>query len=328
LLDVKNLHTYFFTPEGVVKAVDGVSFHLGRRESLAIVGESGCGKTVTALSIIRLVPDPPGKIMEGEIFFEGRDLVKLEGKELRQIRGNQIGMIFQDPMTSLNPVYTIGNQIIEAIRTHTNLSMRESKARAIELLEMVEIPQAKNRLKDFPHEFSGGMRQRVMIAMAISCNPKILIADEPTTALDVTIQAQIIELLERLRMEVGLAVILITHDLGVVAGTAENVLVMYAGKVVEYGKIEDIYYRSKHPYAWSLMRSIPRMDEKKEKLMVIPGQPPSLINLPPGCSFQPRCPFAEAICEEEEPPLKDVGSGHLSACHFAEDFETRAGVAV
>ncbi len=335
ILSVRDLKTHFFTAEGVVKAVDGVSFELARKESLAIVGESGCGKTVTALSIMQLVPDPPGRIVNGEIIFRDRehcaeggeacesDLVKVDDKGLREIRGCKIGMIFQDPMTSLNPVFTIGNQITEAVRTHTGMTSKQAKQRAAELLEMVEIPNARGRLKEYPHEFSGGMRQRAMIAMAISCDPHILIADEPTTALDVTIQAQIIELLDRLRDEIDLAILLITHDLGVVAGTAENVLVMYAGKLVEYSTVDNIYYRSKHPYAWSLMRSIPRMDEKKEDLLVIPGAPPSLIELPGGCSFHPRCPFAGEICTREEPPLRDIGDGHLAACHFAETFEGR-----
>jgi oligopeptide/dipeptide ABC transporter ATP-binding protein len=324
LLRVENLRTYFHTPDGVVKAVDGVSFALDRGEALAVVGESGCGKTVTALSIMRLIPDPPGKIEEGRIVFDGRDLLELGDREMRQVRGNHIGMIFQDPMTSLNPVFKVGDQIREAVQVHLGLSRRDARERAIQLMEMAEIPQARERYSMYPHEFSGGMRQRAMIAMALSCEPKLLIADEPSTALDVTIQAQIMELIGRLRREIGLAVMLITHDLGVVAGVAETVLVMYAGKVVEYADIDSVYYRSKHPYAWSLMRAVPRLDERKGRLLTIGGSPPSLINLPPGCSFSPRCPFALEVCTLEEPPLVEVEEGHLSACHFAADFESRA----
>jgi len=324
LLEVRNLRTYFHTPVGVVKAVDDVSFLVRRGEALAVVGESGCGKTVTALSVMRLVPDPPGKIEGGEVVFEGRDLLRLSDAEMRRVRGNHIGMIFQDPMTSLNPVFRVGDQIREAVQVHLGLSRKDARERAIQLMEMAEIPQARERYRMYPHEFSGGMRQRAMIAMALSCEPKLLIADEPSTALDVTIRAQIMELLGRLRKEIGLSVMLITHDLGVVAGVAETVLVMYAGKVVEYAGVDDVYYRSKHPYAWSLMRSVPRLDEKKERLLTIGGSPPSLIDLPPGCSFSPRCPFAQEICREEEPPLVEVEKGHLSACHFAGDFESRA----
>lgn len=324
LLQVDNLRTYFHTPVGVVKAVDDVSFRVHRGEALAVVGESGCGKTVTALSVMRLVPDPPGKIEGGRIIFEGQDLLGLSEREIRRIRGNRIGMIFQDPMTSLNPVFRVGDQIREAVQLHLGLSRKEAKERAVQLMEMAEIPQARERYRMYPHEFSGGMRQRAMIAMALSCQPKLLIADEPSTALDVTIQAQIMELIGRLRQEIDLAVMLITHDLGVVAGVAETVLVMYAGKVVEYADVDSVYYRSRHPYAWSLMRSVPRLDEKKERLMTIGGSPPSLINLPPGCSFSPRCPFARDICRREEPPLVEVEKGHLSACHFAAEFEGRA----
>jgi oligopeptide transport system ATP-binding protein len=321
LLEVKGLKTHFHTQDGVVRAVDGISFDLRRGESLAVVGESGCGKSVTALSILNLIPDPPGRIEGGEVVFEGRNLLQLSDREIRQVRGNHIGMIFQDPMTSLNPVFTIGSQIREPIQVHLGLSRKEARKRAVELLEMVEIPQAERRYKMYPHEFSGGMRQRAMIAMALSCEPMMLIADEPSTALDVTIQAQIMELIGRLRQEINLAVMLITHDLGVVAGVAETVLVMYAGKVVESAKIDRIYYNSRHPYAWSLMRSVPRMDQKRDRLLTIGGSPPSLIDLPSGCSFSPRCPFAEDICGSEEPPLVEAEPGHLSACHFAMDFE-------
>ena len=321
LLEVKGLRTYFHTQDGVVKAVDGVSFDLDRGEALAVVGESGCGKSVTALSILNLVPDPPGKVEAGEVVFAGRDLLGLSDRDIRRVRGNHIGMIFQDPMTFLNPVFTIGSQIREQIQEHQDISRKEARRRSIELLQMVEIPQAERRYKMYPHEFSGGMRQRAMIAMALSCEPMMLIADEPSTALDVTIQAQIMELIGRLQHEINLAVMLITHDLGVVAGLAEAVLVMYAGKVVEYADIGGVYYNSRHPYSWSLMRSVPRLDEKRERLLTIAGSPPSLINLPPGCSFSPRCPFAEEICRELEPPLLEAEPGHLSACHFAADFE-------
>jgi oligopeptide/dipeptide ABC transporter ATP-binding protein len=315
LLEVKDVKTYFYTDEGVVKAVDGVSFSLERGQILGIVGESGCGKSMTALSIMRLVPSP-GKIIGGEVIFNGRDLLRLGEKDIGKIRGNEISMIFQDPMTSLNPVFTIGDQIAEAIRLHGKVSGREAMRRTIELLEMVSIPQAYDRVRDYPHQFSGGMRQRVMIAMAISCEPDLLIADEPTTALDVTIQAQILELIQELQGRFNSAVILITHDLGVVAGLADNVLVMYAGKIVEYGDIDTIYYRSRHPYTWGLMNSIPHLGrEGKGKLKSIRGSPPSLVCLPRGCSFSPRCEFAREVCFKVTPVLEKVAPGHFSACH-------------
>jgi len=315
LLEVKDIKTYFYTGEGIVKAVDGVSFSLERGRVLGIVGESGCGKSMTALSIMRLVPSP-GKIIGGEVIFKGRGLLSLDERDIAKIRGNEISMIFQDPMTSLNPVFTIGDQIAEAVRLHRRVSGREAMRRTIELLEMVGIPRANDRVRDYPHQFSGGMRQRVMIAMALSCEPDLLIADEPTTALDVTIQAQILELIQDLQGRFNSAIILITHDLGVVAGLADNILVMYAGKIVEYGDIDMIYYRSRHPYTWGLMNSIPHLGkEGKGRLKSIKGSPPSLVRLPRGCSFSPRCEFAQEMCFKVTPALEEVAPGHFSACH-------------
>ena len=289
LLEVKDLRTYFFTDEGVVRAVDGVTWDLDEGETLALVGESGCGKSVTAMSILRLIPNPPGRIVSGEILYEGRDLLKITDAEMRSIRGNRIAMIFQEPMTSLNPVLTIGQQIKEAIILHLGLGNEEADARAIELLEMVGIPDAGQRLKDYPHQFSGGMRQRVMISMALACNPKLLIADEPTTALDVTIQAQILEIMARLSKELGTAVLIITHNLGVVARYADRVNVMYAGEIVESGSATDIFKRPGHPYTVGLMGSVPRLDATdKQRLMTIEGQPPLLIQPIQGCPFRPR----------------------------------------
>lgn len=317
LLDVKDLKTYFFTEDGIVKAVDGVSFSLERGKTLAIVGESGSGKSVTALSILKLV-SPPGRIVGGEVKFEGKDLLKLSEEELREIRGNRIALIFQDPLTALNPVFTVGDQIMEAILTHQKTSKEEARKKTVQLLEMVGIPRAKNRVNDYPHQFSGGMRQRAMIAMALSCEPDVLIADEPTTALDVTIQAQILELIKELQEKFNSATILITHDLGIVAELADNVLVMYAGKPVECGKAEEIYYNSRHPYTLGLMHSVSRLDvDKKERLKSIKGFPPNLIQIPPGCSFHPRCDFAIDICRKEIPEFLEVESGHFSACHRA-----------
>lgn len=319
ILEVKNLATHFKTEEGLVKAVDGVSFNVSVGETLAIVGESGSGKTVAALSIMRLVPIPPGKIVSGEIKFGGEDLLALSDKDMLKIRGNRIAMIFQDPMTSLNPVFTVGNQIMETILLHNKgLTRSEALNRTTELLEMVGIPRSKDRARDYPHQFSGGMRQRVMIAMALSCNPDLLIADEPTTALDVTIEAQILELIVTLKKELDSSVILITHNLGVVSRVADNVLVMYAGKAVEYSDVDRIFYHSKHPYTWGLMSSITRLDEeKKERLRPIKGLPPSLIDLPSGCRFGPRCEFAKPICFGVEPLFDQIEPGHWSACHFA-----------
>jgi peptide/nickel transport system ATP-binding protein/oligopeptide transport system ATP-binding protein len=322
LLSLRNLKTYFYTDEGVVKAVDGLSYDLYRGQTLGIVGESGCGKSVHALSIMRLIPQPPGKIVSGEIWFEGQDLLKLTEEEMRRIRGNRIAMIFQEPMTSLNPVLTIGEQIAEAVMLHQGLGRKEAWDRAVEMLEKVKIPMARERVKDYPHQFSGGMRQRVMIAMALSCNPSILIADEPTTALDVTIQAQILDLMRELQQEFNAAIILITHNLGVIAEMADEVVVMYAGKPVEHTDVRTIFKDPKHPYTWGLLHSIPRLYGRKERLVPIEGQPPSLIDLPPGCPFTPRCPFAMEICPREDPPDVQVNEGHMARCWLYTDQAT------
>ncbi|MEF3275228.1 MAG: ABC transporter ATP-binding protein [Chloroflexus sp.] len=323
LLEVRDLRTYFHTQDGIVKAVDGVSFYVNRGETLGIVGESGCGKSVTSLSIMRLIPNPPGKIVSGQILFDGDDLLQASEEEMRHIRGNRIAMIFQDPMTSLNPVLTIGRQITEALELHLKLTKKEARDRAIELLDMVGIPSASKRLDNYPHQFSGGMRQRVMIAMALSCNPELLIADEPTTALDVTIQAQILELINRLREELGTAVILITHDLGVVAGMTDRVTVMYAGKVVEEGPTHEIFANPRMPYTIGLLRSIPRLDEERgRRLTPIRGLPPNLIDLPPICPFSPRCDYAREECLSSIPALRSVGADHRVACHFDITIET------
>jgi oligopeptide transport system ATP-binding protein len=315
LLDVKNLKTQFFTQDGIVHAVNGISYQVDQGETVAIVGESGSGKSVGVMSLIRLIPEPPGKIVDGEVWFDGQDLLKLNEEELRRIRGNRIAMIFQDPMTSLNPVLTIGRQITEAIELHLHLNREEARKRAVELLELVGIPGASSRLDDYPHQFSGGMRQRVMIAMGLSCNPQLLIADEPTTALDVTIQAQIVDLVERLKDELGMAIIWITHDLGVVAGMADRVLVMYSGFIVEEALVDDLYAQPRHPYTLGLLRSIPRLDLGRQKRLVpIEGLPPDLLDPPSHCPFAPRCPFSIEKCWEENPPLLDVGPNHRSAC--------------
>ena len=315
LLEVKDLKTYFFTDDGVVRAVNGVSWHLDEGETLGLVGESGCGKSVTAMSILRLIPNPPGRIVDGSIMFEGRDLLKVSDAEMRSVRGNRIGMIFQEPMTSLNPVLTIGAQVRESITLHLGLGEQEANARAVELLELVGIPEAPQRLKDYPHQFSGGMRQRVMIAMALSCNPKLLIADEPTTALDVTIQAQILEIMARLAREFGTAVLVITHNLGVVARYADRVNVMYAGEIVEAGTAIDVFKRPRHPYTVGLMASVPRLDETEHiRLTTIEGQPPMLINPIPGCPFQPRCDWAIDECVTTHPELETKEPGHMARC--------------
>jgi len=315
LLEVNNLRTYFFTEEGVVRAVDGVTWSLDEGETMGLVGESGCGKSVTAMSILRLIQNPPGRIVDGTITFEGQDLLQVDEAEMRSIRGNRIAMVFQEPMTSLNPVLTIGQQIKEAITLHLGLQDAEATARAVELLEMVGIPEADTRLSDYPHQFSGGMRQRVMIAMALSCNPKLLIADEPTTALDVTIQAQILEIMARLSKELGTAVLVITHNLGVVARYADRVNVMYAGKIVESGTAIDIFKNPRHPYTLGLMASVPRLDETEHvRLATIEGQPPLLIEPIPGCSFEPRCDWAIDKCQTDPPLLEDKEPGHQAAC--------------
>jgi oligopeptide transport system ATP-binding protein len=323
LLEVRNLMTQFHTQDGVVKAVDGVSFHVDRGETLGIVGESGCGKSVTSLSVMRLIPSPPGKIAGGQILFDGEDLLTMSEEEMRHIRGNRIAMIFQDPMTSLNPVLTVGRQITESLELHLKLSKKEATNRAAELLDMVGIPSASKRLDNYPHQFSGGMRQRVMIAMALSCNPELLIADEPTTALDVTIQAQILELINRLREELDTAVIMITHDLGVVAGMTDRVTVMYAGKVVEEGPTKEIFGNPRMPYTIGLLRSIPRLDEEeKRKLTPIRGLPPNLIDLPQLCPFSPRCDYVQERCLTVVPDLRAVAPDHRAACLFDITMET------
>ena len=315
LLQIKDLRTYFFTEDGVVKAVDGVTYDIQPGEILGLVGESGCGKSVSALSVLRLIPNPPGKIVSGEIIFEGEDILKMDEDEVRHIRGNKIGMIFQEPMTSLNPVLTIGRQLTETLELHLKMDKQASGQRAVELLELVGIPEAKSRINDYPHQFSGGMRQRVMIAMALSCNPKLLLADEPTTALDVTIQAQILEVLTRLTRELGTAVIIITHNLGVVARYADRVNVMYAGKIIESTTALELYAKPRHPYTLGLLKSVPRLDEaRKLKLDPIEGMPPDLIHLGAGCPFRPRCRFAVDRCAAENPPLLAVGDNHTAAC--------------
>ncbi len=317
LMEVKDLTTRFHTEEGTVYAVNGVSYTLHEGETLGVVGESGCGKSVHALSIMGLIPKPPGEIPKGEVIFRGRDLLKLSPGKQRLVRGAEIAMVFQDPMTSLNPVLTIGRQITEALRLHLGMDNKQARERAAELLAMVGIPSAKDRLDDYPHQFSGGMRQRAMIAMGLSCNPQLLIADEPTTALDVTIQAQILDLVRRLRDKIGMAMIWISHDLGVVAGLADNVQVMYAGYIVERGIAKDVYGDPRHPYTVGLLGSLPRLDQKRERLFSIEGSPPDMRFLPKGCPFAVRCPFKIARCEEENPTLQPVPDGradHVMAC--------------
>lgn len=317
LLEVNNLKTYFYTSSGVVKSVDGVSFSLDKGETLGIVGESGSGKSVTASSIMRLVPSPPGKIVGGDIIFDGRDVLGLSQKELLDLRGKDIAMIFQDPMTALNPVFTIGQQISEAILVHRKMSKGDAKTLAIKALETVGIPDAESRYKNYPFEFSGGMRQRAMIAMAIVCNPKLLIADEPTTALDVTIQAQVLELMKNLQKELNTSILIITHDLGVIWEMADYVMVMYAGKTVEYTDTINLYKNPRHPYTWGLLDSIPkRSSEKSEPLNTIEGNPPDLRNTGIGCNFSSRCPYAKDICSKKQPPLIELEPNHFVACHF------------
>jgi len=325
VLDVKGLRTYLFTRSGVVKAVDDVSFSLRRSETLAVVGESGCGKSMTALSIMRLVPNPPGKIVGGAIMLEGQDLVQVDEAKMRDIRGNEISMIFQEPMTSLNPVLTIGNQITEALRLHQDLSRSAAAEKAVEMLRLVKIPEPAQRAREYPHQLSGGMRQRAMIAMALACNPRVLIADEPTTALDVTIQAQILDLILELQQKLGTAVILITHNLGVVAETAQRVIVMYAGRKVEEAEVDPLFAEPLHPYTHGLLGSIPRLAimggrtaNSQQRLKEIPGMVPALSNLPLGCTFAPRCPFADERCRAQFPPYEQKRPGHWAACWHSE----------
>jgi peptide/nickel transport system ATP-binding protein len=328
LLEVDELRTHFFTRQGVVRAVDGVSFAVERGKTLGIVGESGCGKSVTALSIMRLLPEPPARIVGGSVVFDGRDLTKLHEKALEDVRGAEIAMIFQDPMTSLNPTLTIGTQIVETIRRHEDISNADAEKRAATLLEEVRIPRARERLDDYPHRYSGGMRQRVMIAIALSCNPKLLIADEPTTALDVTVQAQVLDLLEELRDEHEMAMIIITHDMGVVAEAADDVVVMYAGQIVEHATVLDLYDRPEHPYTEALLGALPQLEgegAREGRLTAIPGRPPDLVNPPRACRFAPRCPYANEndSCTVEPPELREIRSGHwVRSAHPASE---RAG---
>jgi len=325
LLEVLNLKTYFYTSQGVVKAVDGVSYEVKAGETVALVGESGCGKTVSALSVMRLVAAPAGRIEDGQILFRGQDLLKLDEESMRRTRGREIAMVFQEPMTSLNPVLSIGRQLTETLEIHLGMTSSQAVQRSGELLEMVGIPDAERRLSQYPHQFSGGMRQRIMIAIALSCNPKLILADEPTTALDVTIQAQILELMKDLSRRFGVAMLIITHNLGVVARYADRVNVMYAGKMIEQGTAREVYTNPRHPYTLGLLRSVPRLDEpRKSKLKPIDGQPPDLTQLPAGCSFAPRCAFKIDRCTRELPPLKTVGGpSHLSACWVAENLEAK-----
>jgi oligopeptide transport system ATP-binding protein len=316
---------YFHARDGVVKAVNGVSYTLEENQALGIVGESGSGKSVTALTIMGLIPRPPGKVESGEVLFKDRNLLALSDREMQRIRGNDIAMIFQDPMTSLNPVYRIGHQIAEPLMLHKKMNKRDAYGRVLELLRQVGIPHPELRIKNYPHQLSGGMRQRVMIAMALSCDPAILIADEPTTALDVTIQAQIIDLMRDIQKRRGSSIVMITHDLGVIADMADNILVMYAGRPVEFGTAEQVFARPLHPYTWGLMDSLPRVDiTEKLPLKPIGGFPPSLIDLPSGCPFHPRCPYTQDLCVRETPALTDIDGGHASACHFSADHSFAA----
>ena len=323
LLTIDALKTYFYTFEGVARAVDDVSFHLDKGEVLGVVGESGCGKSVTAQSVMRLIPEPPGRIVQGRILFDGRDLVQLPVEKMRRIRGRRIAMIFQEPMTSLNPVYTIGDQIGEMFRRHMQLSARESRSQAVQMLRKVQIPAPERRVGEYPHQLSGGMRQRAMIAMALACNPEILIADEPTTALDVTIQAQILDLMMQLRADFNTAIIMITHDLGVIAEMAARIVVMYAGKVAEEAPTESLFLDPKHPYTRGLLRSIPKLGERsrhgRQRLQEIRGMVPSLYALPAGCSYYPRCPDRMAICIDQPPPLFKTGENHWARCWLHHD---------
>ncbi len=323
VLEVRGLKTYFYTSQGVVKAVDGVSYSVSEGETVALVGESGCGKTVSALSVMRLVAAPAGRIVDGQILFKGQDLLKLDEESMRRHRGREIAMVFQEPMTSLNPVLSIGRQLTEGLEIHLGMTARQALRRSVELLAMVGIPDSERRLAQYPHQFSGGMRQRMMIAMALSCGPSLIMADEPTTALDVTIQAQILELIKDLSRRLGVALVIITHNLGVVARYADRVNVMYAGKMIEQGTAREVYASPRHPYTLGLLRSVPRLDEpRKSKLVPIDGQPPDLTRLPAGCAFAPRCVYKIDRCTREVPPLEPVGTtGHLSACWVADKLE-------
>jgi oligopeptide/dipeptide ABC transporter ATP-binding protein len=325
LLEVRDLKTYFYTATGTVHAVDGVSYNVRAGETVALVGESGCGKSVSALSIMRLVAAPAGRIVGGQIRFRGQDLLALDEEAMRRLRGRELAMIFQEPMTSLNPVLSIGRQLTEPLEIHLGLPAGQARRRAVELLALVGSPDPERRLAQYPHHFSGGMRQRLMIAMALACEPALILADEPTTALDVTIQAQILELMQDLSRRLGIALVLITHNLGVVARYANRVNVMYAGKMVEQGRARDVYARPRHPYTLGLLRSVPRLDEpRKAQLHPIDGQPPDLMHLPPGCAFAPRCPYVIPRCQREAPPLLRLPNGHLSACWVADQLGTEA----
>jgi peptide/nickel transport system ATP-binding protein len=320
LLKVQDLQVHFHTDDGVLHAVDGVNFHIDRSETLGVVGESGCGKSVTAMTIMKLLAMPPGRIANGQIWFEGQDLVQADAPTMRKLRAKEIAMIFQEPMTSLNPVLSVGEQIAETLRLHEGLTPKQAMAKACDMLGLVNIPKPAQRINDYPHQFSGGMRQRVMIAMALSCKPKLLIADEPTTALDVTIQAQILDLLNELQSQMGMSIMLITHAMGVVAETAQRVVVMYAGRVVEEATVEKLFAAPAHPYTKGLIRSIPRIDfdsAHKQRLEAIPGSVPKLINPPKGCRFAPRCQYASDRCTQEMPQLRETSAGHLVACHFS-----------
>jgi oligopeptide/dipeptide ABC transporter ATP-binding protein len=318
VLEVRNLHTTFKTEDGIVKAVNGLSYAVEAGSTLGIVGESGSGKSVNALSIMRLIPQPPGKIESGEVVFKGHDLLQASDREMRAIRGHEIAMIFQDPMTSLNPVLSVGDQIAEATRLHLGYSKKDSLDRAVEMLRLVRIPVPEKRVREYPHQFSGGMRQRVMIAMALSCDPAVLIADEPTTALDVTVQAQILDLMNEMQARLGSAIVMITHDLGVVAETCQNVLVMYGGNLVEYGSADQIFNAPKMPYTIGLLESLPRLDGGGDRLVPIPGQPPNLLRMPSGCAFAPRCKYRMPICDEPV-PLYDFGDGHVARCFLYDE---------
>ena len=325
LLEVKDLRTYFYTFEGVVKAVDGVSYEVEEGETLGLVGESGCGKSVSALSLMRLIPDPPGKIVEGEVLFEGQDVMRLDMDDMRHIRGAKMSMVFQEPMTSLNPVLTVERQLGETLQLHRGMSKEEARHESASLLARVGIPDPERRARQYPHQFSGGMRQRVMIAMALSCNPRLIIADEPTTALDVTIQAQILELMKSLTTEFGVALIVITHNLGVVARYADRMNIMYAGKIIERGTARELYSNPRHPYTVGLLKSVPRLDlPRRAKLEPIEGQPPDLVNLPPGCAFRARCRYAVDKCATDEPQLEVVNEGHWASCWRSDELGPEA----